>query len=154
MKSVTFLLNESTVVYIRVAESSVNHDSSGFYEIHITGDGESFDSILPITLNLVDLFVIVPIAVFIIVSILWLLNFQKQMSRSMSVGGYLPPSRYILPEGGPQYEREPDLRTPRLPHKCPTCTADLSDSNVDWTGPLEATCGHCGAVIQAKFERV
>ncbi|MCF2136694.1 MAG: hypothetical protein K9W43_05565 [Candidatus Thorarchaeota archaeon] len=47
-----------------------------------------------------------------------------------------------------------DLRTVRLPAKCPSCGADLSTESIDWVGPLEARCSYCGATVRAKFERV
>ena len=41
-----------------------------------------------------------------------------------------------------------------LESKCPSCGGEVSHENVDWVGPLEASCGYCGGTIRATFERV
>ncbi|MHA1637865.1 MAG: hypothetical protein ACTSUB_07610 [Candidatus Thorarchaeota archaeon] len=153
-KSVTFTLNESAVVYIKIVESSVYHDSTGFYDIRITGDGESFDSFFPLALNFMVLVFILPVALFFFGFICICLSTRKQRHKMRYTHRSEHLLEYFTPVHQPQRHDGPDLRTIRLPTKCPTCSADLSDSNVDWTGPMEATCLHCGAVIQAKFERI
>ena len=47
-----------------------------------------------------------------------------------------------------------EMTTVRLPEKCPSCGAGISQEGIDWTGPLEAKCNYCGGTLRAKFERV
>ena len=47
-----------------------------------------------------------------------------------------------------------EMTTVRLPEKCPSCGAGISQEGLDWTGPLEAKCNYCGGTLRAKFERV
>jgi hypothetical protein len=47
-----------------------------------------------------------------------------------------------------------EMTTVRLPEKCPSCGAAISQEGIDWTGPLEAKCSYCGGSLRAKFERV
>ncbi|MGY5860611.1 MAG: hypothetical protein RTU63_14675 [Candidatus Thorarchaeota archaeon] len=47
-----------------------------------------------------------------------------------------------------------EMTTVRLPEKCPSCGAAISQEGIDWTGPLEAKCNYCGGSLRAKFERV
>jgi len=47
-----------------------------------------------------------------------------------------------------------EMTTVRLPEKCPSCGAAISQEGIDWTGPLEAKCNHCGGILRAKFEKV
>ena len=46
------------------------------------------------------------------------------------------------------------MTTVRLPDKCPSCGASISQEDIDWVGPLEAKCNYCGGTLKAKFERV
>ena len=149
-KSVTFVLNESTVVHFRVSESSVYHDSTGYFRIIVSGDGESFDSVFPIGLNLLGM-------IFLFVGILFTcccVGNRNAVVRTKSIRREKRQVGYFTPSSQPTRHDESDLTTIRLPTTCPICSADLSDSNIDWTGPMEATCLHCGAVVQAKFERI
>lgn len=47
-----------------------------------------------------------------------------------------------------------EMSTVRLPEKCSSCGAAISQEGIDWTGPLEAKCNYCGGTLRAKFERV
>ena len=46
------------------------------------------------------------------------------------------------------------IKTVRLPEKCPSCGASLSHEGIDWTGPLEAKCTYCGSTVKAQFENI
>ena len=37
-----------------------------------------------------------------------------------------------------------------IPKQCPSCNASISDSMVDWIGPLKAICPFCEATIKAE----
>ncbi|TXT57538.1 MAG: hypothetical protein BAJATHORv1_10240 [Candidatus Thorarchaeota archaeon] len=150
--TVTFTLTEPTAVHIRLIESSVYSDSSGFYSIQITG-GEAANLPIPIVLPSFSLFLLVPFAFCISIVIITQVGVRrlKHTSETSHVTststGDVMPSRTISSD-------IPDYRSPRLPSKCPNCGSNLSESNVDWVGPLEAICLHCEAVIKAKFERL
>ncbi|MBD3407343.1 MAG: hypothetical protein GF411_14595 [Candidatus Lokiarchaeota archaeon] len=58
---------------------------------------------------------------------------------------------HAIPE---KYRDSPDIRTVRIPEQCHSCGTNLSQDNLEWTGPLEARCLYCGAAVKAKFERV
>ena len=47
-----------------------------------------------------------------------------------------------------------EMTTVRLPTKCPSCGAAISQEGIDWVGPLEAKCSYCGGTLRATFERV
>lgn len=47
-----------------------------------------------------------------------------------------------------------EIRTVRLPERCPSCNASLTHEDIDWTGPLEARCNYCGGTVRASFESV
>ena len=47
-----------------------------------------------------------------------------------------------------------EMTTVRLPEKCPSCGASISQEGINWTGPLEAECSYCGSTLRATFERV
>ena len=47
-----------------------------------------------------------------------------------------------------------EMTTVRLPEKCPSCGASISQEGINWTGPLEAECSYCGGTLRATFERV
>ncbi len=59
----------------------------------------------------------------------------------------IPPEHRVRADGA-------DIRTVRLPTKCPECGAVVSHETIDWVGPLEAACNYCGATVRAKFERI
>ncbi len=37
-----------------------------------------------------------------------------------------------------------------IPANCPSCNRHLSAEGVDWIGPLQAKCPHCGATVDAE----
>lgn len=47
-----------------------------------------------------------------------------------------------------------EIRTVRLPERCPTCGAAIASEGIDWVGPLEAKCNYCGGTVKAQLERV
>ncbi|TFG32139.1 hypothetical protein EU528_04345 [Candidatus Thorarchaeota archaeon] len=46
--------------------------------------------------------------------------------------------------------KQADTKFYLLPAECPSCNRPLSNDNVDWIGPLQAKCPHCGATIKAE----
>ena len=47
-----------------------------------------------------------------------------------------------------------EIRTVRLPERCPSCGGSLTHEDIDWTGPLEARCNYCGGTVRATFESI
>ena len=45
---------------------------------------------------------------------------------------------------------EEDEKVYLIPTNCPSCNSPLSTENIDWVGPLQAKCPHCGAVVDAE----
>jgi hypothetical protein len=43
---------------------------------------------------------------------------------------------------------------PVLPAHCSTCQAPLRMNTVNWTGPMSASCPHCGSGVKIKWERI
>ncbi len=37
-----------------------------------------------------------------------------------------------------------------IPTNCPSCNSPLSTEGIDWVGPLQAKCPHCGATVDAE----
>ncbi len=46
------------------------------------------------------------------------------------------------------------MKTVRLPERCPSCGGSLSHESIDWVGPMEAQCTYCGGTVRARFEDV
>ena len=38
-----------------------------------------------------------------------------------------------------------------IPANCPSCNGSLDSDSVDWIGPLQAKCPHCGATVEAEM---
>ena len=47
-----------------------------------------------------------------------------------------------------------EIRTVRLPERCPSCGAAVTQEHIDWVGPLEARCNYCGSTVRAQLERI
>jgi len=69
---------------------------------------------------------------------------------------YIDAPDFVIPERyrGIYRHDGSEIRTVRLPNRCPSCGAPVEQEHVDWVGPLEAVCGYCGAPIKAQFERL
>jgi hypothetical protein len=104
------------------------------------------------------MFMIIPIIFIVVVVIIFFTvcragsGVATQIARGFTVEA---PS-FVIPEQhrGQQRSDGSEIRTVRLPEKCPSCGAGLSHEGIDWTGPLEAKCGYCGGQVKANFERI
>ncbi|MGY5875723.1 MAG: hypothetical protein RTU30_08255 [Candidatus Thorarchaeota archaeon] len=47
-----------------------------------------------------------------------------------------------------------EMKTVRLPERCPSCGGSLSHESIDWVGPMEAQCTYCGGTVKARFESI
>jgi hypothetical protein len=173
LPSVDFDLSTSQTVYIRVHENSVYGDTSGSYDIGVYDDAHGpppndlfpgFDLwgwLMP--------FMIIPfVFVFCILIVVFgslrrrggmslrrTRALQRRQLRRMRHFTMDAPD-YAIPDEhrGQRRSDGTDIRTVRVPTKCPNCAASLSQDDIDWVGPLEAECKYCGASVRATFERV
>ncbi|MHA2072129.1 MAG: hypothetical protein ACW985_10140 [Candidatus Thorarchaeota archaeon] len=95
----------------------------------------------------------IPIAIIILVIVV----FRLFRVGAKIVGGFTmeaPLSAIPQRERGRVRANGTEIRTVRLPSKCPNCGALLSQSDIDWVGPLEAECNYCGSSVRAQFEKI
>ncbi|MFW9910387.1 MAG: hypothetical protein ACFFEF_17665 [Candidatus Thorarchaeota archaeon] len=100
------------------------------------------------------LFFLVPVIVFIVIVVVIVKSCQQGTSRR---GGFvIEPPTFVIPEGyqGRRRTDGTEIKTVRLPERCPSCGAALSHEGIDWIGPLEARCNYCGGTVKARFETV
>ncbi len=93
--------------------------------------------------------VIIPIIIFVVVIV-----FISKACRGTGSTMTIQPPAFVIPEAQRSSSSGGDIRTVRVPTKCPSCGAALTPETIDWVGPLEAKCTYCGSVVQAKFEKV
>ncbi|MHA2386375.1 MAG: hypothetical protein ACXAEE_09220 [Candidatus Thorarchaeota archaeon] len=157
---VDFDLASASTVYIRVAENSVYSDTSGFYRIgvyddsHIPGFFESL-SFFELMMLIMVLAFLIPlfICIFAVRRSRRTLRAPRRMMDSILVEAPM----HVIPDehqGSVQTHGSRRTTTVRLPVECPSCGAQVSHENVDWTGPLEAQCGYCSATMRATFENI
>ena len=75
---------------------------------------------------------------------------------SQVVSGFtLEAPSFVLPQSraGTQTDGS-QMKTVRLPDKCPNCGAALSHESIDWCGPMEARCNYCSGTVRATFESI
>ncbi|MHA2377935.1 MAG: hypothetical protein ACXADO_00390 [Candidatus Thorarchaeota archaeon] len=95
----------------------------------------------------------IPMAIIMLVIVL----FRLSRVGSKIVDGFIvdAPS-FVIPrrERGRVRTDGTEIRTVCLPTRCPNCGALLSQSDIDWVGPLEAECSYCGSSVRAQFEKI
>ncbi len=101
---------------------------------------------------------IIPIIMVIVVIIIVFAVCRKGsgVATTMARGFTLEAPSFVIPEQDRGHQRTDgsEIRTVRLPERCPSCGAGLSHEGIDWTGPLEAACNYCGGSVRANFERI
>jgi hypothetical protein len=77
-------------------------------------------------------------------------------TNAISHGFTIEAPSFVIPEEhrGSTRRDGSQMTTVRLPERCPSCGANITQEGIDWTGPLEARCSYCGATVRASFERV
>jgi hypothetical protein len=100
-------------------------------------------------------FLIVTVIIVIVV-VVFVCKAGSGIATSVARGFTIEAPSFVIPD---QYrgERRSDgseIRTVRLPDRCPSCGASVSQEGIDWTGPLEAKCNYCGGTLKASFERL
>lgn len=79
---------------------------------------------------------------------------KKTSQKALEQGIQFKAPDHAMPE---QYRGRPDdddIRTVRVPEKCSSFGAAMFQDNLEWTGPLEAKCGYCGAIVRARLEKL
>jgi len=104
------------------------------------------------------MFIIVPIIiviVFIVVAVT-VCRGGVGIARGVARGFTMDAPPFVIPDRhrGKTRPDGSEMTTVRLPEKCPSCGAGISQEDIDWTGPLEAKCNYCGGTLRAKFEKV
>ncbi len=96
---------------------------------------------------------IVFVVIFIVlVTLMFALFFRHGLAAAESFVTEVPALFAGVPVSAEQERTDSDIRTVRLPTKCPSCGAALSPEDIDWVGPLEAKCNYCGGVVRARLE--
>ncbi|MFQ5833065.1 MAG: hypothetical protein ACE5H4_10210 [Candidatus Thorarchaeota archaeon] len=77
-------------------------------------------------------------------------------SQAMAAGFTTEAPSFVIPDRyrGQRRSDGTEIKTVRLPERCPSCGASLTHEDIDWTGPLEARCNYCGGTVKAHFESV
>jgi len=104
------------------------------------------------------MFVIIPIFVFVIIIIVFatVCRSGARVAGNVARGFAMEAPAFVIPERyrGQTRSDGSQMTTVRLPEKCPSCGASISQEGIDWVGPLEAKCTYCGSTLRATFERL
>jgi hypothetical protein len=154
---VDFDLASDSTVYIRVSENSVYSDTSGFYRIGVYDDSHIpgfFQS-----LSFFELMMLISVLAFLIPLFICIFAVRRSRRTSQRImdSVLVEAPIHVIPDehqGSVQTHGSRRTTTVRLPTACPSCGAQVSHESVDWTGPLEAQCGYCGATMRATFENI
>jgi hypothetical protein len=156
---VGFNLDTAQTVYIRIRENSVYGDSSGFYDIGVYDDTTAFGVRIGSFFwnNIIVLSFAIPL-IFVCCCIALARRGRgpaaQPIWRRRSFTTDAP--SFVIPDEhrGRSRSDGSEMKTVRVPNVCPNCKGSLTQDNLDWTGPLEAKCGYCGAVVRARFESI
>ena len=94
--------------------------------------------------------------VIVIVVVYFVCRAGSGVATSMARGFTLEAPSFVIPDQhrGQRRTDGTEMKTVRLPEKCPSCNAAISHEGIDWTGPLEAKCNYCGGTLRATFENI
>jgi hypothetical protein len=114
-----------------------------------------FDSIFG---NFMTIFIIISI-VFVVIFVIVVFTVCRSgagIARGVARGFTMEAPPFAIPDRhrGQKRSDGSEMTTVRLPEKCPSCGAAISQEGIDWIGPLEAKCNYCGGTLRATFERV
>jgi len=99
------------------------------------------------------MFIIVPI-IFVVIFAVVAVKICKGGANVVS-GFSLEAPSFVLPQAREGTRSDgSQMKTVRLPDKCPNCGAALSHETIDWCGPMEASCNYCSGTVKATFESV
>jgi hypothetical protein len=96
------------------------------------------------------------VVVIVIIGVAFACRASSGIASSVARGFTMEAPSFVIPERhrGQTRSDGSEMKTVRLPEKCPSCGASISHEGIDWTGPLEAKCNYCGGTLRATFERV
>jgi hypothetical protein len=108
--------------------------------------------------NFMTVFIIISI-VFVFIFVIVLVTVCRggaRVASGVARGFTMEAPPFVIPDRhrGQRRSDGSEMTTVRLPEKCPSCGAAISQEGIDWTGPLEAKCSYCGGTLRATFERV
>lgn len=96
------------------------------------------------------------VVVIVIIGVAFACRAGSGIASSVARGFTIEAPSFVIPERhrGQTRSDGSEMKTVRLPERCPSCGASISHEGIDWTGPLEAKCNYCGGNLRATFERV
>ena len=94
----------------------------------------------------------ISVLIFVIVVVV-IVKVCRQSAEQMAGGFVIEPPSFVIPDRQGRSDG-PEMKTVRLPDRCPSCNAALSHEGIDWVGPMEAKCNYCGGTVKARFENV
>lgn len=108
--------------------------------------------------NFMTIFIIISI-VFVVIFVIVVFTVCRSgagIAKGVARGFTMDAPPFVIPDRhrGQKRSDGSEMTTVRLPEKCPSCGAAISQEGIDWTGPLEAKCNYCGGTLRATFERV
>lgn len=114
-----------------------------------------FDNIFG-TFSIMFTFIMVFVIIIVIIGVVFACRASSGIASSVARGFTIEAPSFVIPERyrGERRSDGSEVRTVRLPDRCPSCGAATSHEGIDWTGPLEAKCNYCGGTLKATFERV
>jgi len=96
------------------------------------------------------------VIVIIVIGVYFACRAGSGIATSVARGFTMEAPSFVIPEQqrGQRRSDGTEMKTVRLPDKCPSCGAAISHEGIDWTGPLEAKCNYCGGTLKATFETI
>lgn len=141
---VSFLLNSSDTVYIRVSENG-DGGSSGFYNVGVYDDLHLFIHPLtnPFLMTSISI-VVIMIVFFVIFGFVCYFNLKSRRDLER----ISKKSVYDLTQLPRQTRR---ILREQLPPNCPNCGGKLQYGTVKWVGPHTAECPYCGLSVHLEL---
>ncbi len=98
----------------------------------------------------------VVVVVFVIIIVWFACRAGSGVATSIARGVTFEAPSFVIPDQhrGQRRSDGTEMKTVRLPDRCPSCGAAISHEGIDWTGPLEAKCNYCGGTLKATFETI
>ncbi len=96
------------------------------------------------------------VIIIIVIGVVFACRAGSGVASGIARGFTMEAPSFVIPEQqrGQRRSDGTEMKTVRLPDKCPSCGAAVSHEGIDWTGPLEAKCNYCGGTLKANFETI
>jgi len=100
--------------------------------------------------------IMIVVVVIVIIVVVFACRASSGIASAVARGFTIEAPSFVIPERyrGERRSDGSEIKTVRLPDRCPSCGAAISHEDIDWTGPLEAKCNYCGGTLKASFERI